>query len=92
MLEREGDDSRRQHLMHLFFEDPISDHQTIFVAENIVRGLLENPELGDHSPMGTIVWFDVSATGVNEQKPRGELDGDEYLLRLLILKHFESLE
>jgi len=83
----------RQYLMHLSFENQTyADYQIELRAKNIARDIFEDADIGGHSPFGTIMFFDVHAAALREQKPRGELNGDELLLRKLTLMHFEDIE
>ncbi len=81
-----------QKIMHLSFEDGTSDYQVEWRARLISSDLFNDPQVGEHSPIGTILLFDVSMTGIKDLKLRRELNGDEILLRNLTLQHFEGID
>ncbi len=87
-----GEKPRIKHLMHLSFEGGTSDYQVEWRAELIASDLFNDPQVGEQSPMGTILLFDVSMTGIKALKLRKELNGDEILLRNLTLQHFEGID
>lgn len=82
----------RQQLMHLSFPNETPEEEIVSKAGRIAGHLFQDPEVGQPTIIGTVVWVDVNTTGLKPLKLKTELSDEELELRTLTLEHFVSIE